>query len=150
MKKIICLALACILCFGMCACADKTSSVVNSYVGNTYAGVDPWGEKVSITVDKVEGSKVDLTYNENIDADRIITCACAADIESDDSVQVDVKGTQDNVDYEYILALEFKDNTIVMTYFDGQKTEKLEDGDSGFHMVGALADDARTVVLECK
>lgn len=148
MKKIICLAMACILCLGMCACTDKSSSVVSSYVGNTYAGVSPWGENVSITVDKVEASKVDLTYRENIDADRIITCTCSSDIESDGSVQVDVKGTQDSVDYEYILALDFKDDVIVMQYFGGQKTEKSENGDSGFHMVSALADEDKVVTLE--
>lgn len=154
MKKLILVLFAAILCFSLCACNGADKDDISAYVGKTYIGTTPWGDDLSVTVKSYDDPTMDVAVEETISPefvacseygggmvkDNVLILQHAGELEEDGSV----------VTYEYSKKLEFRDDTIVLTYIDGQATEKNPEGDSGFHQVGALSEDEKTVVLTRK
>ena len=153
MKKIV-LAAALAVSFLLCACAAKAASGPASYVGNTYAGKSPWGENLSVTVQKYDAGNLEIAYEENYDAQGKISCAISVPMKDGTTGEFVLKGTQKDengdTEYDYSMRLELKDGAMAVTFLDGQKTTLSPEGGSGFHHAGALEEGQKTVTLTKK
>lgn len=154
MKKLILVLFSAIVCFGFCACSSATNDDISSYVGKTYLGMTPWGDEMSISLKSYDQPDSIVTVEETISPQYVAKSECSGHI-NDENTMILTHGGEFEEDgyhakYDYSKKIEFKDDTIVITYIDGQATEMNSEGDSGFHQVDALSDDEKTVVLKCK
>ncbi len=138
----------------LCACVNDNNNGMESYVGNTYTGTSPWNEKVSITVKQYDEEKntIDLEYKESIDSEHRLCLNWEGAMLGNNSVAMACAGSREDdsysVDYKYELSIEFKNQTIQLTYLDGQKAELGTEGGGVFHQVSELSEEEKTVILE--
>ena len=153
MKKIL-FAAVLAAAFLLCACSAGKASGPASYVGNTYEGKSPWGENLSITVQKYDAGNLEIAYEEVYDPDGTVKCTVNVPMKDDTTGEFILKGSQTDdgvvLEYDYSMRLEFKDNAVEVTFLDGQKTDYVPEGGSGFHAAGALEGSQKTVTLTKK
>ncbi|MBQ0018502.1 MAG: hypothetical protein KBS63_04710 [Clostridiales bacterium] len=156
MKKWISLIIIFLMCASMSACVTDKNDNMDAYAGNTYVGTSPWGEEVSVAVKNYDAEEetIDLIYTENIDSEHTLKIDWSGLMVGKNSVAIGCAGSREEdgygVEYKYDLNMEFKNQTITLTYLDGQKTELSSEGGSGFHQVGALSEEEKTILLERK
>ncbi|MCQ2566894.1 MAG: hypothetical protein MJ127_00610 [Mogibacterium sp.] len=153
MKQRIGILLMLTLCVFLCACVNDNKGM-ESYVGNTYTGISPWNEPVSITVKKYDEEKntIDLKYKENIESEHSLCLNWSGAMIGNNSVALACAGSREDdscvVEYKYEFSIVFKDQAIQLTYLDGQKTELGTEGGGVFHQVSELSEKEKTVILE--
>lgn len=153
MKHRVCIMLMLTLCVFLCACVNDNKGM-ESYVGNTYTGTSPWNEPVSITVKKYDEEKntINLEYKERIDSEHSLCLNWEGLMIGTNSVAMDYAGSREDdsygVEYKYELSIKFKNQTMELTYLDGQKTELGTEGGKEFHQVSELSEKEKTVILE--
>ncbi|MBR3246123.1 MAG: hypothetical protein IKF90_26045 [Parasporobacterium sp.] len=131
--------------------ASGDSSKYADYIGYQFAGTDPWGGEIAITIRTIKDDTMELTYTDMPSKDMTVYAECSGiPVYSDGTTPLGVTGSVDdkeNVIFNYIGSLEFKDGTLVLTYESGSITTESEQGDSDSYQVEALADDDKTVIL---
>lgn len=141
------------LCVFLCTCVNDNNGM-ESYVGNTYTGTSPWNEKVSITVKKYDEEKntIDLEYKESIDSEHSLCLNWEGAMLGTNSVAMACAGSREDdsygIEYKYELSIKFKNQTMELTYLDGQKTELGAEGGKEFHQVSELSEKEKTIILK--
>ena len=123
------------------------------YVGNQFAGKDPWGNGLTMTVRTIEDNKMTYTftvlYGEGEES-KTAYKELSGELK-DDAVAFEFKGetTEDkNTTFDYSGTITLKDGKLVVKYEKGQLTINSAEGGSGSQMAEALDDKAKTVTLE--
>lgn len=136
---------------GSSADASADTSEYADYIGYQFAGTDPWGGEVAITIRTIKDGTMELTYTDVPSKDITVYAECTQiPVAGDGTAPIAAVGKltdQENVSFNYVGSLEFKDGQIILTYEEGSITTTSDQGDSDSYQVGPLTDEEKTVVL---
>ena len=117
------------------------------YAGNTFLGVDPWEGRLFVEIKSIEDGKMTWRLTNKFDGATYKEWVEDTDL-NDGAFHIIDAAKEDYsriIDYTGVIAL--KDGAVVLTYQDGQAYQLSPEGGSGYHMVQALDEAARTVTL---
>ena len=131
---------------------DKKENVkesIESYMGHSYSGKDPWGNDITINLMKLEDSKVTWTIDIAIGTGIKFSVQQTNEIK-DNIIEFDAKGIAkddptNTFEYKGTISLELE--RLVIRYESGQISESSANGGSSSYQVGALEENKKTVTL---
>lgn len=154
MKKTLSLGIFLIICIVFSVHIISRGNSISSYVGKTYEGVTPWGAELNITVNSYDGSAAGITLEEIMLSKQKTMGIYEGPIINNNVLILHNSGeiteNSEIAQYEYSRKIEFVDDTIIVTYIDGQVICELSDGQRETHRVETLSNDEKTVVLKHK
>ena len=148
--KVLATLLTIVLVFTLTGCGSKN---YDDYIGYQFAGKNPWGGELAITLRTLEDSKLTYTFTMDLGSGESSTLVYAEPegILKDDSLSFIIMGKDndhENYEYDYSGTLTLKDGKVVVELEKGQVTVKSTEGGSTAYNVGALEDEQKTITLE--
>ena len=110
------------------------------YVGAQFAGQDPWGGELTITVRSIVDGKMDWTFTDSFD-DHTLYQEQAGTIIQDGRAEYSIQGKDaenKNVSFSYEGAMDLSDGQITFSFIKGSVTTKSSNGDSDDRIAEAL------------
>ncbi|MCQ2529907.1 MAG: LysM peptidoglycan-binding domain-containing protein [Lachnospiraceae bacterium] len=110
------------------------------YVGAQFAGQDPWGGELTITVRSIVDGKMDWTFTDSFD-DHTLYQEQSGTVIQDGSAEYSIEGKDaenKNVSFSYEGTMDLKEGQITFSFLKGSVTTKSSAGDSDFRMAEAL------------
>ena len=110
------------------------------YVGAQFAGQDPWGGELTITVRSIVDGKMDWTFTDSFD-DHTLYQEQGETAIRDGSAEYTIQGKDaenKNVSFSYEGTMDLRDGQITFRFLKGSVTTKSTNGDSDFRMAEAL------------
>ncbi len=144
MKKIFTLMLAVVLAFVITGC--KKDEDYKDYMGYQFAGKDPWGTEVAVTIRSLEDDKLTWTFTDTLTQEVTVYDELTTELK-DSKTSFTVKGEDDKYSYEYSGTLTLKDGKLLVEYTKGSLVGKSTEGGSSSHNVEAVEESNRTVTL---
>lgn len=111
------------------------------YAGHQFAGEDPWGGTLTVTVRSVVDGKMEWTFTDMFDDSTLYQLVEGTPIENG-KADFDIEGKDvesDNVTFNYQGQLELKDGQLLMTLTSGYVTTESTEGGSSSRNAEALA-----------
>ena len=112
----------------------------DEYVGTQFAGQDPWGGDLTITVRSIVDGKMDWTFTDTFEDHTLYQEQGETTIQ-DGSAEYSIQGKDvenENISFSYEGTMELSDGQITFTFLKGSVTTKSSDGDSDARMAEAL------------
>ncbi len=110
------------------------------YVGAQFAGSDPWGGELTITVRSIIDGKMDWTFTDSFDNHTLYQEQGETAIQ-DGSAEYSIQGKDaenKDVSFSYEGTMDLSDGQITFRFLKGSVTTKSSAGDSDFRMAEAL------------
>ena len=110
------------------------------YVGAQFAGQDPWGGELTITVRSIVDGKMDWTFTDSFDDHTLYQEQSETAIQ-DGRAEYSIQGKDaenKNVSFSYEGTMDLRDGQITFSFLKGSVTTKSSDGDSDARMAEAL------------
>ena len=110
------------------------------YVGTQFAGQDPWGGELTITVRSIVDGKMDWTFTDSFDEHTLYEEQGGTAIQ-DGSVEYSIQGKDaenKNVSFSYEGTMELSEGQISFCFLKGSVTTKSPNGDSDARAAEAL------------
>ena len=110
------------------------------YVGAQFAGQDPWGGELTITVRSIVDGKMDWTFTDSFD-DHTLYQQQGKTAVQDGRVEYSVQGKDEenkNVSFSYEGTMELSEGRITFRFLKGSVTAKSSDGDPETRIAEAL------------
>ncbi len=110
------------------------------YAGAQFAGQDPWGGKLTITVRSIVDGKMDWTFTDSFD-DHTLYQEQGETAIKDGSAEYSIQGKDaenKNVSFSYEGTMNLSDGQITFSFLKGSVTTESSDGDSKARMAEAL------------
>lgn len=155
MRKQLLVACVLILCIVISICIISCgSNNMSSYIGNTYEGVNPWGNELVISVTDYDDSSVRIKVEEALSSNLKAKSEYEGSIINDNTLILNNSGeiaeNNELIQYEYSRKLEFVNGEIAVTYIDGKSVYESAEGNNIVHRVDALSEDRKTIILKLK
>ena len=123
---------------------DETLSVSGDsyaeFAGAQFAGQDPWGGELTITVRSIVDSKIDWTFTDSFD-DHTLYQEQAETAIQDGIAEYSIQGSDaenENVSFSYEGTMALSEGQIIFSFLKGSVTTKSSEGDSDAHVAEAL------------
>ena len=145
-NKFAALVLGVLMFVTITGCGSKN---YDEYIGYQFAGKDPWGTELAITVREIKDNKITYTMTD-LAGDLTLYQELSGELK-DDAVAFNFKGTateDEKMTFDYSGTITLKDGKINVKYENGQLTSNSTEGGSSSYNVGALEDNLKTVTLE--
>ena len=155
MRKQLLVACVLILCIVISICIISCgSNNMSSYIGNTYEGVNPWGNELVISVTDYDDSSVRIKVEEALSSNLKAKSEYEGSIINDNTLILSNSGeiaeNNERIQYEYSRKLGFVNGEIAVTYIDGKSVYESAEGNNIVHRVDALSEDRKTIILKLK
>lgn len=155
MRKQLLVACVLILCIVISICIISCgNNNMSSYIGNTYEGVNPWGNELVISVNDYDDSSVRIKVEEALSSNLKAKSEYEGSIINDNTLILNNSGeiaeNNERIQYEYSRKLEFVNGEIAVTYIDGKSVYESAEGNNIVHRVDALSEDRKTIKLKLK
>ena len=121
----------------------------SAYVGKSFSGKDPWGEDMTVSVTDISGNTLSWTLTEAVNGGEE-----KIEAEFTDTLMKGNVGTfllEDSLENDlcsYSGTIRLTDQAVVITYVDGALETQSENGNSSWHMAGAVPEADREIVLK--
>ena len=136
MKKAIAVLAAVMFLFCVAALAEESAE------GALYAGIDPWGNPLTITLTSEDA--LSGVWSENFGGD--LFTQAFENAQEGFSLE-GALGDSDSVTCRYAGTMRLEGDGLTVTFTDGEMTETSTEGGSTSYHVGPLAEDQRSVAL---
>ena len=154
MKKQLVVACVLILCIAIIIVILLCGNKMNSYIGNTYVGVTPWGNELSVSVNGYDGSSFRFELKEGLSSNFEVKNEYEESLINENTLILHNSGeiTENNesIRYEYSRKLKFVNGEIAVTYIDGKSVYESDGGKRIVHQVDALSKNRKTIILKLK
>lgn len=121
------------------------------YIGYQYAGTDPWGCQLSVTLRQVSGGNLEWTYTEILENGDMIYRELSTPYTNGYSEWYIEGNIKDDMTYNYSGNLKLQGGGVEFTYTSGNIMEgNPENGQSASHQVGPLLDNGTNTVFLTK
>ncbi len=110
------------------------------YVGAQFAGQDPWGGELTITVRSIVDGKMDWTFTDSFDDHTLYQEQSETAIQ-DGSAEYSIQGKDaenKNVSFSYEGTMDLRDGQITFRFLKGSVTTKSSEGESNARMAETL------------
>ena len=110
------------------------------YVGAQFAGQDPWGGELTITVRSIADGKMDWTFTDSFD-DHTLYQEQAETAIQDGIAEYSIQGSDaenENVSFSYEGTMALSEGQIIFSFLKGSVTTKSSEGDSDARVAEAL------------
>ena len=144
LAKILALVFVAVMLFAMVACGNK----YEPYEGYQFAGTNPWGEQLAITIRTIKDGKMEWTYTDiagDLTLYEEVTGTTLKDMTADFTVKGDAN---DITKFTYSGTLTMKDGKLIVTYTAGNIEVFSTEGGSTARMIEAVPEAERTITLE--
>ena len=156
-NKLFVIGITLVVLFSLTACKkdnkkeEKTTSDYSEYVGYQFAGKDPWGSELAITVRSIENGKITWTYTDVLGTgESAVTAYSELTTDFSDnttSFTTSGKGDKEGYTFEYAGTLTLNDGKLTVKLTNGSLTEESTEGGSAAYQVGPLDENAKTITL---
>ena len=120
------------------------------YVGYQFAGTDPWGGNVSITIRSIADGEMEATYTDVLGEDTTLYAEMSGIPIDGTTAPFSPAGQSvedENLLFSYVGSIELKDGQLVLTYESGNTETVSDQGGSTAYHVEALDENAKTITL---
>jgi len=141
--------LAVVFCFVLVGCGKKDD--YKDYVGYQFAGKDPWGSELAVTVRTIEDNLITWTYTD-VFGQGESSVTVYAELKTalkDGTTSFNAKGYADKEDvtFDYSGTLTLEDGKLIVKLTDGSLMENSTEGGSASYQVGPLEESQRSIIL---
>ncbi|MBQ3270306.1 MAG: leucine-rich repeat domain-containing protein [Clostridia bacterium] len=117
--------------------------------GMRYAGLDPWGNPLAVTIDAIRGDSMDWTYTEDFAGQILVQSFEGTELVDGHAAFHIEAAVQDaeHITCDYSGTMTVENDALTITFEAGEMTEASSEGGSTAYHVEALEKADRTVVL---
>ncbi len=130
---------------------DKIESF-DDYMGNTYSGKDPFGNKLSITFNSLENEELTWLFKDLVNKDEESFTLSAINTSNVDegSFTFDVKGVDienPKTTFEFVGTVTLRKGNLIVNFESGQISNSSKKGGTSFYQLDDVKESEKTVTL---